>query len=222
MKLIKHIYSISWKILIFWAVILLLFHLGISNLSDLVARKSKVEETISSDVLLGEVMGDRNALCRLAFHYVNKEDPNSGDLEKARHYYTLASDKGHSTASNNLGVFFEKGQAGVAKNHEIALELYQKSAKAGGGYGYGNWARFQEKGLGGLEKDLATAAPLRMKAAQLGHPDSQYLVGLYHHQGDYGFPVDHEKATQWLTKSANQGDVDAKALLAHFTNVAAN
>ena len=53
------------------------------------------------------------------------------DKEKAFKLYLSSAEKGLDKAQFAVGHFYEFGQGGVEKNHEIAVEWYQKAANQG-------------------------------------------------------------------------------------------
>jgi TPR repeat protein len=55
----------------------------------------------------------------------------------------------------------------------------------------------------------------RQAAADQGHSGAQYLLGLCYYYGE-GVTKDHAEAKKWLSKSAAQGNKDAKVALKKF------
>merc|ERR1712032_1363979 len=61
--------------------------------------------------------------------------------------------------------------------------------------------------------DFKRAMQLLTKAAEQGNPEAQFYLGHIFAQGASGVPKDPRAAKKWWTKSAAQGQSEAKAAL---------
>jgi len=121
---------------------------------------------------------------------------NQGDYEKAIKYYTLAAEKGDSTAQNNLGVMYDEG-TGVVRDRAKALYWYEKAIENCGqdAVVYSN-AGSTSNQLG----QTAKAIEYYTVAAGLGNVDAQFALGkLCFKNGDY------RKAVDWMDKVMKAG-----------------
>jgi hypothetical protein len=73
----------------------------------------------------------------------------------------------------NLGVMYENGRAGLARDDAQAVAWYRRSAEAGGAAGMEFLAEAYENGQGGTPKDAAQAIVWYRKSAELGNIAAQ-------------------------------------------------
>ena len=76
-------------------------------------------------------------------------------LRWPQRWYTMAAEKGHASAQNNLGVMFERGK-GVPVDLVKAAEWYRKAAEKNNPSAQNNLGVLYGKGLG-VKADLVTA-----------------------------------------------------------------
>jgi hypothetical protein len=68
-------------------------------------------------------------------------------------WYRKAANQGDAAAQNNLGVMYENGRGGLAKDEVEAVRWYRKAADQGYSEAQVNLGRMYENGRGGLPKD---------------------------------------------------------------------
>jgi TPR repeat protein len=72
-----------------------------------------------------------------------------------------------------LGISYENGKGGLAKDDTQAVRWYRSAADAGDAGGMAFLGEAYERGQGGLEKNPAQAVSWYRKAAQLGDSNAQ-------------------------------------------------
>lgn len=139
-----------------------------------------------------------------------------------------AAEKGHKKAQYRLGRCYDKGR-GVSENDKQAFLWYQKSAKQDYHKALYQLGQCYKDGEG-VEKDRQKAVEYFTKAARMDNADAQYQLGKAYMKGK-GIAADEKKAKSWLNKAvknekggvdilkkirkdANEGDDDAKRILA--------
>ena len=130
----------------------------------------------------------------------------SSDPVAAVKNYRLAAALGSVQAQVNLGIMYETGRGGLAKDDAKAAELYRKAADQGSAQGQKNLGYLYEQGRGGLPKDDFKAVELYRKAADQGNSGGQVNLGYMYRQGRGGLPKDDAKAAELYRKAADQGN----------------
>lgn len=129
------------------------------------------------------------------------------DMEKAAYWYLQAAEQNHSTAQNNLGQCYEKGN-GVEANIREAIKWYRLSAENGNSYGQLN--------IGDCFRDGQ-----KVKVGEHWEKDTDayyynwsYKMG-YHKVDDYETLIrqDLDSAKYYWQLSASQGNETAKERL---------
>lgn len=129
------------------------------------------------------------------------------DMEKAAYWYLQAAEQNHSTAQNNLGQCYEKGD-GVEANIREAIKWYRLSAENGNSYGQLN--------IGDCFRDGQ-----KVKVGEHWEKDTDayyynwsYKMG-YHKVDDYETLIrqDLDSAKYYWQLSASQGNETAKERL---------
>ena len=135
------------------------------------------------------------------------------DYTKAAEWYAKAAEQGHTTAQNQLCVFYFFGQ-GVPQNYEKAFEWASKSANQGNALGETLLGAFYEDGLS-VPQDHAKAVAWYQKAAEQGYAGAQFDLGRCYLLA-IGVPGNYTQAAEWFTKAANQGWADAQYYLGNL------
>ena len=118
-------------------------------------------------------------------------------LEKAYYWFGEASKQGHVKAKYCLGSCYENGK-GISKNQDLALALYEESAKLGCSDAQYRLGEIKEK----TEPTIAVDW-YRMAAAQ-NDKKAQYRLGFCYEKG-LGVEQDFSMAVELYEKSAKQG-----------------
>ena len=167
------------------------------------------------------------------------------DQQKAVFWLSHAAEQNVAYAQNILGMFYERGGAGLPQDEAQAVRWYRKAAEQGlpeaqfrlGGYyldGKGvpqdfakaaEWfGRAATNFSAGEDKDQAkNLSSLAAKFAKLveraegGDVRAQTFVGmLYATGGPFSSLNDFKKSVKWLSKAARQGDAQAQYWLARW------
>ena len=117
----------------------------------------------------------------------------NGDFENAKHYLTKSSNRGNFTATNDLGVVYEK--MGLYKE---ALNLYMIAACTGHKTAIYNVANMFENGLH-VKQNTDTAYTMYKYSAQRGYTMAYKKLAKFHHFG-IGMDKDESKAIYYLGK----------------------
>ncbi|KAJ3335551.1 hypothetical protein HDU93_005074 [Gonapodya sp. JEL0774] len=113
------------------------------------------------------------------------------DLVEAEELFVRAADGNHI---KSLGVLYERGWGGRAKDEEKAIEHYKSDLSEESKTLLGT---MYEEGRGGLERDLAKAVELYTKAVEeAGDQVAQAHLGQMHELGLGGVPMDLSKAIE--------------------------
>ena len=168
--------------------------------------------------------GGFKAQYRLGMLY-SGSDPATRDVDKARHFLSLATEHGDRDAAARLATLdqpdrppttFERAELlSSAGQHAAAATLYQQLAEAGDVTARTRLAWMFEAGRG-VERDLATAARLFMQSAEAGDAEAQYAIAVMYRTGQ-GQPKDRAQSLNWLKRSAEQRYPAASAALAAET-----
>lgn len=151
--------------------------------------------------------GNTQAQCDLGARCSGTNPNYPVDYAAAVKWYTMAAEKNHLDALNNLGTLYIDGK-GVPQDFAKAVELYTKAADAGNVISAQNLGFFYKNG-NYTEKDPAKAFTWFRKGAEMGGAICQREVGLCYEYGS-GVEKDLAAAVNWYTKAAEQGDADAQ------------
>jgi len=131
------------------------------------------------------------------------------NTNEAIFWYTLAANKGHLIAQNNLGVLYSTGHMGrVTKDPAEALHWYKLAAKQGNCNAQFHCGLAHMNGEGLEERDDAMAFYWFKKAAKQGHVLSMSNVGAMY-MGGRGVDQNYKKACKWLMKAVDENDAVA-------------
>ncbi len=131
-------------------------------------------------------------------------DYNAGRFSESLNKFAAAAKNKNTQAFYYLGRQYHLGQ-GVAKNHKLAAEYYQKAVDLNDYKSMNNLALLYEYGSG-VKKDLSRAESLYLNSAKGGIAQATNNVAfLYYRQNSQS-----NKAFQWINKSAMQGFPEAE------------
>lgn len=132
---------------------------------------------------------------------------------RAVHWLTKAAENGNDEAQFLLGKMYHQGM-GVAQDAELARDWLSRAAA------HGHGEAINLLGLLDQARQLTTmvyqqsADVLRAKA-EAGDPHAQYELGLRYESGAWDVVKDEAQALRWLTKAAQNGNVQAMRTLIH-------
>jgi TPR repeat protein len=143
-------------------------------------------------------------------------EPSKEEVSEARQQYlrgdysalaviSEAAEAGDAMALNILGAAYEEGR-GVARDVPRAIELWERSAKAGEVRARYNLGNFYTFGGGGVEKDRTRARREYHLAAAAGYPPAMTGLGYLEEIAE---PPNHEKSVEWYLKAHDAGDMVA-------------
>jgi uncharacterized protein len=144
------------------------------------------------------------------------------NIDKARHYLSLAAQQGDHDAADRLASLahpdrppseFEQAELASSGGRQAeAAAIYQRLADSGDRRAQTRLAWMYESGQG-VERNLDEAGRRFMVAGQAGDAEAQYALAVMFKTGK-GQPVNAEQAEQWLQRSAAQKYPPALAALA--------
>jgi len=126
--------------------------------------------------------------------------------------YTLAVEKGHYKAMNNLALLYEVGYY-IPEDGKMALALYKKMEALALPEGYINMADSYKRGLADLSSDDRKYKKYLKKAAETGHPRAQFLYAKTLYSPS---PETMKEAKKWLDCALDQDYADAAFSLANY------
>jgi uncharacterized caspase-like protein len=105
---------------------------------------------------------------------------NEADAEAVR-LLQEANRNGVVATANALGVMYQNGLGGLAKDEREAARLFKLAADQGNARGQGNLGDMYERGLGGLAQDEREAVRLYKLAADQGNAHGQFSLAINPH-----------------------------------------
>ncbi len=159
-------------------------------------------------------------------------------IDEARHFYTLAAQRGHPEAAYRLGLLFETEDAERARERlsfaaskgvtdaflplanaylhaghpSEAIPWLLRAAELGEVEAYVHLGKAYAEGLG-VPRDLTAALTWYQRAANSNHPYAQWALGEAA-LGRGGFQRNDTEAFYWFTQAAMRGFVAAQERLA--------
>ncbi|UZO21796.1 uncharacterized protein OCT59_014181 [Rhizophagus irregularis] len=123
------------------------------------------------------------------------------DKKKAFEFYTIAAEKNHDRAQNNLGNLYENGE-GVEKDFNKAFYWFKKAAENGNEVAIYNLGKCYELGIG-VDKNLVKAFELYKKSAEKGDLDAMFQLGYFYING-FGTKIRKKKGFKLYNKAAGR------------------
>ena len=134
--------------------------------------------------------------------------------EKVVKEWRAKAEGGDEDAMYRLGVFYEKGQCGLAIDEAQARAWYELSGAARNPKGMASFGQCLLLGIGGPE-DHVLGLVNTTEAAHLGSDWGAYRLGWAFFEGAHGLPKDPVRARYWLKKV-----VDGECTHKHLTDQA--
>jgi TPR repeat protein len=152
--------------------------------------------------------GDAVAFFNLGVMYVEGQGVPR-DLQEALKCYRKAADQGNALAQFNLGMMYEQNDDALSLQE--AVTWYQKAAEQDYAPAQVNLAVMYVEGHG-VHRDTLGALRWYQKAAMQDYAPAQFNLGVMYFQGQEGIPKDLAMAYVWFSRSAHQGDEDARIM----------
>lgn len=128
---------------------------------------------------------------------------NAGHRTEAVRMWHEHAEKGEAEAQFTLGMLYNRGDGGLAKDMIEAVHWYRKAAEQGHVTAQYNMGILCATGSG-LARDLAAAVEWWRMAALQGHAEAQFNLGLFYAEGT-GVAPNPSEAVKWWGMAANQG-----------------
>ena len=151
----------------------------------------QVKNMIRMMVASGALTGDKVDAWKLK---LKEEEEVAEWLRKA--------EAGEGAAMYDLGLWYELGKKGLAKDKAKAFDWFEKSHEAGYASGTGALGRCYLNG-NGVPKCFARANTLLSEAAWRGSKNACYNLGLAYAKGCLGFPKDEKMARRYYSMVAS-------------------
>lgn len=97
------------------------------------------------------------------------------DSAEAVRWYRQAVERGNPRAANDLGLMYKHGRAGLPRDYDRALQLFNQAAAQDYSYALWNLGDMHENGLG-VRKNCVLARRFFEKADEQGHPNAAAAV----------------------------------------------
>lgn len=131
------------------------------------------------------------------------------DKDQAAYWYKMATDNGHASACNQLGVIYHN----VKSDYVQAMYYLNKAAELGSEDALFNLGFMYETGHG-TDIDFTKAESYYLKAIDKKDSDSaRYRLGMMYYEGRDGIKKNKKKGEALLKESAKNGNEDAKKYL---------
>ncbi len=123
-----------------------------------------------------------------------------------------AATAGNFGAKLQLGLAYENGALGAAKNPRLAFKYFQEASDAGYPVGHYHVARFYELGIGEVSANDVKSTRFYRKAALGGVAVANTIMAKRYFQGK-GLEADPIAGIGWLTRGVQNGSGEAMVLL---------
>ena len=156
----------------------------------------QVKNMIRAMVTSGALTGDKVDAWKLKL----KEEEEVAEMRRK-------AEAGDGEAMCNLGVCYENGELGLAKDKAKAFEWFEKSHEAGDAGGTGGLGECYLDGAG-VPKCPMRGAVLIGRSAERGSKKACYNLGRAYAEGVWGFPEDEKMARQYYSMVASAANDD--------------
>lgn len=140
-----------------------------------------------------------------------KKSTTESQFDEAAQWFKKAADQNHAPAKCTLGLIYYKG-LGTIQNDQMALELFESSAKDGIKQAHYHLGEMYLIGRVEQKPNIDKAIYHFTKAAYKGHITSHYCLGIIYYAKTAGYQ-DLELARQWLIYPASKQFPPAQNLL---------
>ncbi len=148
-----------------------------------------------------------------AKHRIEHEDPDFAQQQGER-LLSQAAEQGNADALHSMGGLFFHGSSLYEKDHEAAIEYFEKAAELNHPGSLAQLGHMYASGKG-CKPNHKKAAEYSLRAAEAGFPQGQYNTFLAYRNGE-GFDRDHTKSLFWLELAVKQDLGHAKYMLAQL------
>src|SRR5258708_4796121 len=124
-----------------------------------------------------------------------------------------ARPKSHNHCAEVLGLMYDQGRGGLAKDANEAVRLYRLAADQGNAFVQARLGLMYEQEGGGLAKDEKEAVRLYRLAADQGNAVAQANLGWMYEQARGGLAKDEKEAARLYRLAADQGNTFVQANL---------
>ena len=145
--------------------------------------------------------------------YAARAADKAGDIREAARLYRAAADEGDALAENNLGAYYERGEAGLGRDDREAARLYRLAADQGYPSAQSNLGALYAQGRGGIQKDDAEAVRLWKLASEGGDAPGQNNLATMYAEGRGGLRRDLDEAVRLWRLAAAGGNIQARGNL---------
>lgn len=183
------------------------YYIAMVRLHDCYIEGDGVSQDISKAIsyLDTAVEGGFSTACfAKGLYFFNGEYGHEKNMAEGVRLWTIAANKGHVTATFNLGICYRDGD-GVEKNLVEAASWFEKAADEGYTNAMLNLADMYFEG-NGVPADTEKALALLQKAADNNNTAALFRLGLRYYHGDYGIIQDREKAVEYWRIGSEAGD----------------
>jgi len=215
-KFVKNETSLIMKA--FWAEAYMNMNnpLGSSVMAEVLKRKPSFQ----GDMIARGIALAKNGSVREAIECFGKENTNHiaqfligecmyrlKNYVEAFKWYKQSADQGNSSAQNNLGYCYMKGE-GTTKNFTESFKYQRLCAENGNSSGANELGVLYFNGFGCVKNEIE-AVHWYTVSAQLGNPWGQNNLGYCYVHGT-GVARNLYEAHKWLQRSADQGNVSSQ------------
>ena len=145
----------------------------------------------------------------------NPIDNSSSDAE-TQNLFRAAREQNDASAQAQIGLRYEKGNGGLAKDEIQAEKYFRLSANQGNALGQARLGYFYYVGRGGLVKNEIQAEKYFRLSANQGDAIGQANLGNFYASGRGGLSKDDVQAEKYYRLSANQAHANGQANLGNF------
>ena len=170
-------------------------------------------------------------------HLTNCWDGIKNDYQKALKWYLRSANQGHKNSQYLLGFMYSHGTInadqgtkcidnidleipGIPLDYQEAIQWYTKAAEQGQRVAYRKLGYFYLQNNEVVKKDPKKAFECWLQGAEKGDFFSSYRVGICYEQG-IGVPQNDNKALEWFTRAANEGEEYSEKYLEDYAQNAA-
>lgn len=135
-----------------------------------------------------------------------------GDYQKAEALWLPQAREGDAQAQFLLGVLYDQGAGGIARDNQLASRWFKAAAEQGHTTAQFNLGNAYKHGRG-VEKDTGQAIYWWQQAADKGMPNAQFNLAIEYFLGKQ-IPQDTDKAVELFNLAAENGHPRARKLIA--------
>lgn len=163
--------------------------------ADALLKRGMYRQALDEYIVIAENTASMYAQFQVGWIYSNGLGVQKSCWDAAR-WYTLAANRGHHTAQNNLFALYSTGCPDLPRNMPLAVQMLKRAVESNNARAMANLSILYAEG-NGVEENEFRAFDYANRSAQAGDPLGKFYLSLFYFDGT-GVPASKTRSTELL------------------------